>query len=236
MNMIEFYKQAKAYLLKNNIKAYKPKTLEPSNEGDEVVDYDELFEHFDSREFQSVFNKNHLKFHNTMAMCFIFFMSNYVWDKKIYLSKPDITIPIMNDILVFLNLHKKDYIELFGNPVLESSKLTSYIDKPYRGSYQGHKFKPYAIQIEKYFDELRISESETFYYTVDGIDYEIMCLDEPYEYFKSLYFRPKSRILINDFLLLRNCDSKIEMDYEMNPPKVVTINEKLLDKLSVAYH
>ena len=56
----------------------KMKELFPTVFKEDVVDYDELFENFDLQEFQRVFNKNHIKYYNTMAVCFIFFMSNYI--------------------------------------------------------------------------------------------------------------------------------------------------------------
>ena len=234
--MPNIYQKIKSFLIKNNILAYKPKTQEPSNEGDELVDYDELFENFDYTEFQKVFNPNHPKFYNIMAMCFIFFMSNYVWENKIYLSKPNILLPIMDDILVFLNLTRRDYISLFGNPVNESKSLKLLENTEYTGKLQTHRFKPYAIQIEKYFSDFRISNSGAFFYNFEGREYEILSLDEPFEYFKSLYFRPPSRILINEFLVLRDCNSEIEKEYEKLRPNGVTINETALDKLKVAYN
>ena len=234
--MDETYRKAKKFLIAHNILAYKPKTLAPSIEGDEVVDYDELFENFDLQEFQKVFNKNHIKFYNTMAICFIFFMSNYVWDHKIYLSKPNILLPIMDDILVFLNLTRRDYISLFGEPIREGKTLKLQETSEYTGTLQSHRFKPYAIQIEKYFKGFRISGSGAFFHNLDNKEYEILSLDEPLEYFKSLYFRPSSRIQVNEFLLLRDCNSEIEREYEKLRPNGVTINASALDKLKIAYN
>lgn len=161
------YKEFKNQLLKRSIKAYRPKTTEPSCEGDEVVDYDELFENFDSVEFEKVFNSNHTRFYNTMKMCFIFFMSNYVWENKIYLSKPNILLPIMDDVLVILNLTRKDYINLYGNTVNEANclKLEEY---SYTGNLQSQRFKPYAIQIEKYFKNFRTSSSGVFFTVINN--------------------------------------------------------------------
>ena len=224
----KFFKDCVNFFNQNSIKAYYPKhpTI-PESIVDETIDFRELFEHFNTEEFNELFWCVPLKIQKVMAMCHIFFMSNFVWNSKIYLSTPNIRTQIMPLVLGFLGFKESDYTELFGRPVCSSQTLKTPKFE-YTGKYTNIWYKPHAIQIE---ENIQTPNGITAF--ANNKNCSIVALDEPWEYFRYLYFRPKSRFLINDFVWLIDYNSPVEKLYGAKIP--FKINESKLGSFKNAF-
>lgn len=207
------YRDLKTWFLKNNIRAHLPKTNEPTTEGDEVVDFDELFENFNRKEFEECFKKQNPIFYRTMVCCFVFFMSNYAWNKKIYLSTPNIRYSFMGNLANYLKLPQNHNIFYETKPIDECLQFTPETNK-YTGKYADIFYKPFAIQIEECFNEENIVKrpgirGTNFSYLLGGVEYEIVCLDEPIVYLENTSIRFRTGLSLNEFIYLRQEHPKI---------------------------
>lgn len=199
------YSKIKNILIKNNYKAFKE---------DKIIDFDILFENFNQKEFNETFAPKYKELYDCFLINFIFFVSDYVWNNKIYISKNKVQCgPLPQDdnplplICKELNLTPQYFgkiskiAKLIPNIEYQFSKNEKSVDDCF--------FTPVYVDIIAYMKTpLYKGTRESFYTMVSGQKYEILPIDELFMYFMVQNTNIETRIKITDRVYLRKINPK----------------------------
>lgn len=203
--MIKTYERIKNILIKNNYKAFKE---------DEIIDFDILFENFNQKEFQETFSPKYKELYDCFLTNFIFFVSDYVWNNKIYIAKNKVSCgPLpQDDNPLPLLCNELGLTPSYFSSLLKIAKLIPNIDVPFEknsSSADDCFFTPVYVDIIAYMKTpLYRGSRESFYTMYLGNRYDIFPIDELFIYFMVQNYKVDTRIKITERVYLRKINEK----------------------------